>query len=129
MNECMEWTGALGGGRYPHARVGGRDVSVHRYIYEWLHGVKLRPFPADVVMHTCDNTRCINPEHLAVGSQADNIADMVGKGRWRPASKRLQCRRGHPLTPDNVVLNAKGRQCKRCFRAVQKRYKEKRRVA
>lgn len=41
-----------------------------------------------VVMHTCDNPRCVNVQHLVPGTQAQNLADMRNKGRSRPRNSR-----------------------------------------
>ena len=50
----------------------------HRLAYEQEHG----PIPkGQVVMHTCDNRACINPQHLRLGTQQDNITDAVNKAR------------------------------------------------
>lgn len=54
----------------------------HRVMWEYLNG----PIPQGlVVMHTCDNRACCNPAHLKLGTQADNVHDMVTKGRSRYA--------------------------------------------
>ena len=57
----------------------------HRVAYELSVG----PVPADMkLLHKCDNPRCVNPAHLFLGTQRQNIADMVVKGRaWWQAGK------------------------------------------
>lgn len=83
---CWNSTIAIGSGRYPQLRLQGRGkVSVHRIVV-MLRGYVLRR--GDVVMHCCDNVRCCRPDHLMVGMQAHNVADMVAKGRQRARSRR-----------------------------------------
>lgn len=58
----------------------GKLYQAHRAAYELVKG-KLRP--GQVLLHTCDNRKCINPAHLKAGSKADNNNDMAKKGRIR----------------------------------------------
>ena len=54
---------------------------MHRAEYCLANGLTLEDIAGLVVMHTCDNPRCINPEHLVLGTQRDNMLDMRNKGR------------------------------------------------
>jgi HNH endonuclease len=55
-------------------------VYLHRFIYEEMYG----PIPADlVVRHTCDNSHCINPEHMLLGTRKQNTQDAIARGRHK----------------------------------------------
>lgn len=58
-----------------------RRTSLHRATYCKHKSCKLSQIAGFVVMHTCDNPRCINPEHLKLGTGLDNIVDRQVKGR------------------------------------------------
>lgn len=53
----------------------------HRLTYCVANGVTLATIEGKVVRHTCDNPRCINPVHLQLGTQADNVRDRQERGR------------------------------------------------
>lgn len=80
---CWNWTAATAGGkkdRYGVIRMNHprRQMYAHRLSYEMHHG----PIPDGLhVMHSCDNTLCVNPEHLRVGTPTDNARDKVFRGR------------------------------------------------
>lgn len=85
---CWEWTGALTARGYGVIALGGRKAGVARAhrLSLILHG---RPCPDDlVVCHRCDNRRCVNPDHLFVGTQLENVWDMMAKGRHSPPPRR-----------------------------------------
>lgn len=68
---CWPWLGRLN-------RDGYGEERAHRRAYGYANG----PIPRDaVVRHTCDNPPCCNPRHLLTGTQADNVADRVARGR------------------------------------------------
>lgn len=75
---CLEWTGGKNNMGYGQISVRKKMKLSHRYAFAKAHG----EIPDGVnVLHRCDNPLCCEPRHLFLGSQADNVADMVSKGR------------------------------------------------
>lgn len=78
---CWIWMGAMRGMRgnqYGHMRFNGKLEGAHRV--SWiLHKGGISP--GMKILHRCDVGLCVNPEHLFVGTQSDNMEDMVNKGR------------------------------------------------
>lgn len=75
--ECIEWMGCLGNG-YGVITYQRKTLKAHRVSYELHHNVKIGN---KVVRHTCDNPKCVNPNHLILGSHADNIKDRDARNR------------------------------------------------
>ena len=80
---CWEWTGATTRGDYGviGKKVGHKKwqtARAHRVSYELYKG----PIGDFCVCHTCDNTKCVNPDHLFLGTVKDNMRDRVSKGRY-----------------------------------------------
>lgn len=79
LGECWVWKGSrsrFGYGRFPVEH--RRQVYAHRFAYELAYG----PIVLDLlVCHRCDNPPCVNPDHLFLGDNSDNIADRQSKNR------------------------------------------------
>ena len=79
-NGCWIWTGKKNKLGYGTITVNGVETRAHRAMYFMLNPDSDKN---KVVMHVCDNPSCINPEHLKLGTQKENLEDMRTKGRGK----------------------------------------------
>lgn len=74
---CWLWTGSYNPGGYGHVKLSGQGMNSSRAMWT----LKFGP-PGDLhVLHKCDNRGCVNPDHLFLGTNRDNMIDCVRKGR------------------------------------------------
>jgi len=83
---CWEWAGSRTDYGYGRITYADRFIYAHRAAWELNNQVEVGD--TLVVRHTCDNPPCVNPGHLIPGTQADNLHDMVVRGRWSNRTMR-----------------------------------------
>ena len=82
--DCWEWIAANSGGG-PGNCYGILRREGHNRAHRYMYATHVAPIPdGHEVMHRCDNTLCVNPDHLTTGTHADNMRDMARKGRSDP---------------------------------------------
>lgn len=113
---CWDWTGYLNVYGYGQLTILGKKKLAHRISYEIYRG----PIPNGMVIdHTCQNKKCVNPDHLEVVTNAENIRRR-NHILW---SSRNGCNKGHGI--QKIYVDSKDRRkCKECDSL---RHKEKRR--
>lgn len=110
-DSCWVWTGAVNRAGYGRFCVDGVNKLAHRVSWEIEHGVLTG---GQHVLHKCDNPPCVNPKHLFLGTNRDNVTDKMEKGRHHGLLK-THCPKGHPYSGENLwVSKRKGRTCLIC---------------
>lgn len=103
VKQCWEWTGLKkpnGYGQIGAGGAGGATLTAHRLSYEIATGKKIPP--KMVIMHSCDNPGCVNPNHLRLGTFKENTQDMLLKGRKGRCKALGNANYNAVLTPDLV---------------------------
>jgi hypothetical protein len=79
-DECWEWQGAIDSNGYGAFKIEGKKRNTHRIAFDLCFG----PIPdGKLICHHCDNRKCVNPVHLFIGTQVDNMQDCSRKGRLK----------------------------------------------
>ncbi len=92
-NGCWIWKKSLTHSGYGRFQYQGKTLRTHRVSYELEYGSIPNEY---FVCHKCDNTSCVNPQHLFLGTAKENTYDMISKGRLvrdRGKDKGVSCRK------------------------------------
>lgn len=106
---CWPWTGSTKKAGYGQLQWQYKQLIAHRVAYEQLVG----PIPAGLTIdHLCENEPCCNPYHMEPVTQGENTRRML--------AKKTHCKRGHPLSDENVrrriIAGYEVRRCRACDR-------------
>lgn len=111
---CVEYTGSLDTHGYGQAKLNGRYVLVHR----WVWSDKRGPIPEGMhVCHHCDNRKCISIDHLFLGTHTDNMRDKAAKGRSKNVPRGAEHKRPQAKITDQNVRDIRSyiaQGCRQC---------------
>lgn len=118
---CWLWTGSLNSDGYATFHDHGtHSTKAHRFIYEQMFGPIERGLN---VCHRCDVRHCVNPEHLFLGTQAENMRDCHRKGRYSSETGQTGSRHHHSkLRESDIPEIRRLREAGVTFKAIGERY-------
>lgn len=122
---CWHFTGYINKAGYGQIKIINNVIHAHRA--SWiLHNGHV---PSGLlVCHKCDNPKCVNPDHLFLGTHKDNAIDMVIKGRHRMTvyGQPEYCERGHRLNEVGFKYypNKQWRACNACMKLRSEKRKQ-----
>lgn len=121
---CWPWQAATTEDGYGVVTIHWHSYRPYRLMLQLHTG---QPIPEGMpVDHVCRNRACIRPDHLrVVTAQVNSIENNVGPSAINAA--KTHCKRGHPLSGDNLIRTSDGRACRTCQRAHERRWKARRR--
>jgi len=127
-SKCWDWLGAISRKGYGQFKYTNTMKSPHRISYEFFNG----PFSSALhVLHKCDNPKCVNPRHLFLGTNQDNVDDKMRKGRHQ-SSSQTHCKSGHEFNEENTIRSKRSdgtknyrRSCRKCNNISKKKYRAK----
>lgn len=117
-NGCWPWVGSVNNGGYGQFQFNGKYGMAHKYSYLLYKGDIVAPLTVD---HLCRNRRCVNPSHMEIVTNKENI--LRGFSPSALNSRKTQCLRGHKYSSANTYLDKLGhRFCRKCKRERDKTY-------
>lgn len=113
---CWEWTGPLKDNGYGvfGLKVDGKWKNIYAHRWIWEHRNPKIP-KGMLICHKCDNKKCVNPEHLFIGTYADNSRDAASKGRC--------CMQAHPEKRPHGERNGQSKISRLDVIRIRKSYK------
>lgn len=118
---CWLWTAALNTYGYGHFNVNKKGNGAHRIAYQ----ITVRKLTTDQILdHICRVRHCVNPSHMRVCTNKENILDKNSQSSARLNKEKTICPKGHPYNFSNTYIHPTGRRC--CRKCATERARRKR---
>lgn len=128
---CWEWKGAITANGYGKIWIDNKTYLVHRLSAHLFLGLDLASDLMALHQLWCSSRACWNPEHLYIGTAADNAADrgIYNQNKGGGSVAKTHCKYGHEFTEDNIYVHMKNgkevRDCRTCKVERARQYKAK----